>query len=139
MGRWVSAAPGGCQAGVKSARGGRQTPPGRRMYTASRARRPLPRRERDPHRRRAGPPSPRKENAHMRRLVRIAPLITLLTVLSCASTSELVRRGEVALDAGNMDRAFDWSRRALDHEPGNPRAREIMTAAAGPLLSARKT
>ena len=48
----------------------------------------------------------------MRRHARLAALLSIVTLLSCASTSELVRRGEVALDAGNMDKAYDWARRA---------------------------
>src|SRR5437773_827396 len=74
----------------------------------------------------------------MRRHARLAALLSIVTLLSCASTSELVRRGEVALDAGNMDKAYDWARRALDHEPGNARARGIMTTAAGSLMGERK-
>ncbi|HEY2953720.1 MAG TPA: hypothetical protein VGK89_00550 [Candidatus Eisenbacteria bacterium] len=74
----------------------------------------------------------------MRRLTRFAAPLSLLLVLSCASTSELVRRGESALNAGNMDRAYDWSKRALKQDSGNARAREIMTAAAGPLLAQKK-
>ena len=74
----------------------------------------------------------------MRRHARLAALLSIVTLLSCASTSELVRRGEVALDAGNMDKAYDWARRALDHDPGNARARGIMTTAAGALMNERK-
>ena len=74
----------------------------------------------------------------MRRFALFAALLPMLILLSCASTSELLRRGEVALDAGDMDRAYDWARRALDHQPTNPRAREIMTTAAGSLMNERK-
>jgi hypothetical protein len=74
----------------------------------------------------------------MRRIKRFAPLLIALTLLSCASTNELVRRGEVALNSGNMDRAYDWSRRALDREPGNAQAREVMAAAASAILEDRK-
>jgi len=109
------------------------------MYTASGARRLLPRPALEPWATGGAGRPPRKETAHMRCFTRFAPLLLLLTVLSCASTSELVRRGESALNAGNMERAYDWSRRALDREPGNARAREIMTAAAGPILAERKT
>jgi tetratricopeptide (TPR) repeat protein len=81
---------------------------------------------------------PRKENAHMRRFARYAVLLPILTLLSCASTSELVRRGDAALDAGDMDRAYDWSRRALDREPGNAHAQAIMTTAATSIINGRK-
>ena len=74
----------------------------------------------------------------MSRFARLATLVPLVTLLSCASTSELVRRGDSALEAGNAERAFDWARRALEREPGNPQAREIMTAAATSLMSERK-
>jgi len=74
----------------------------------------------------------------MRRFARVAALLPIVTLLSCASTSELVRRGESSLDAGHMDAAYDWSRRALDHEPGNPRAQAIMTTAAGSIMNQRK-
>jgi len=74
----------------------------------------------------------------MRRFARVAALLPIVTLLSCASTSELVRRGESSLDAGHMDAAYDWSRRALDREPGNPRAQAIMTTAAGSIMNQRK-
>ncbi len=74
----------------------------------------------------------------MLRFTRFASLLPLITLLSCASTNELVRRSESSLDSGNMDRAYDWARRALDREPGNPRAREIMTVAAGSIMGERK-
>lgn len=74
----------------------------------------------------------------MRRFARVAALLPIVTLLSCASTNELVRRSESALDSGNMERAYDWSRRALDREPGNPRAQQIMSTAAGSLLAQRK-
>ncbi len=74
----------------------------------------------------------------MRRIARFAALLPILVLFSCASTSELVRRGQVALDSGDMNRAYDWSRRALDHEAGNAHAREIMSTAAASLMSERK-
>jgi tetratricopeptide (TPR) repeat protein len=74
----------------------------------------------------------------MRRIVRAAALLSIVTLGSCASTSELVRRGDVALDSGNMESAYKWSSRALDHEPGDPRAQQIMTAAATAIIDQRK-
>jgi len=74
----------------------------------------------------------------MRRFARLAVLLPILTLLSCASTSELVRRGDEALDSGDMDKAYDWSRRALDREPGNAHAQAIMTTAATSIINGRK-
>jgi hypothetical protein len=74
----------------------------------------------------------------MRRILQAAALLSILTLGSCASTSELVRRSEEGLDAGDMDRAYKWSSRALDHEPGNPRAQQIMTTAATAIIEKRK-
>ena len=74
----------------------------------------------------------------MLRIARFASLLPLLTLLSCASTGELIRRGEVAYDAGNMEKAYDWSRRALDRDPGNTRARATFAAAAGVLMDGRQ-
>lgn len=74
----------------------------------------------------------------MRRFARLAVLLPILTLLSCASTSELMRRGDEALDSGDMDKAYDWSRRALDREPGNAHAQAIMTTAATSLINGRK-
>jgi hypothetical protein len=74
----------------------------------------------------------------MRRFARLAALLPILTLLSCASTNELVRRSESSLDSGDMQKAYDWSRRALDREPGNPRAQQVMTVAASSLIEGRK-
>jgi hypothetical protein len=74
----------------------------------------------------------------MRRILQVAALLSVVTLLSCASTSELVRRSEEGLDAGDMERAYNWSSRALDHEPGNPRAQQIMTTAAAAIIERRK-
>jgi hypothetical protein len=74
----------------------------------------------------------------MRRILQAAALLSILTLGSCASTSELVRRSEEGLDAGDMDRAYKWSSRALDHEPGNPRAQQTMTTAATAIIEKRK-
>jgi hypothetical protein len=74
----------------------------------------------------------------MRCFMRLVPWLAVVTLMSCASTSELVRRGERALDSGNMEQAYDWSRRALDREPGNPRARTIMATAADSIIDARE-
>jgi tetratricopeptide (TPR) repeat protein len=107
------------------------------MYTASRSRRPLPGAgEKSWGRRRAR--RPLQGDAHMRRIVQFAALLPFVTLLSCASTSELVRRSEEGLDSGDMERAYKWSSRALDHEPGNPRAQQVMTTAATAILEQRK-
>jgi hypothetical protein len=74
----------------------------------------------------------------MRRFARFAVLLPILTLLSCASTRELMRRGDEALASGDMDKAYDWSRRALDREPGNTHAQAIMTTAATSIIQGRK-
>jgi tetratricopeptide (TPR) repeat protein len=75
----------------------------------------------------------------MRRFIRFAALLPILVLLSCASTSELVRRGEVALDQGDMEHAYDWARRALDREPRNAQAQGIMANAGASMVRERKT
>uniref|UniRef100_A0A832I0Y7 Tetratricopeptide repeat protein n=1 Tax=Eiseniibacteriota bacterium TaxID=2212470 RepID=A0A832I0Y7_UNCEI len=55
-------------------------------------------------------------------------LLPLVLTLSCAAPSELARRSERSLAAGDPHRAFELAARALDKEPGNAAAR---AAAAG--------
>ena len=71
----------------------------------------------------------------MRPATRFLFLLPLLVLMSCASSSELARRGDVALDSGDMQRAYDWARRALDRDAGNGRARQIMTIAGDSLVT----
>jgi hypothetical protein len=58
-----------------------------------------------------------------------------LLALSCAAPSELARRGEVALNEGDPQRAFDLAAKALDRQPGNARARATAAAAAQALTA----
>ena len=71
----------------------------------------------------------------MHPVTRFIPLLPLVVLMSCASTSELVRRGDVALESGDMERAYDWARRALDRDAGNAHARQIMTVAGDSLAT----
>jgi hypothetical protein len=74
----------------------------------------------------------------MRPATRWISLLPLFVLMSCASTSELARRGDVALESGDMERAYDWARRALDRDAGNAQARQIMTVAADSLANRKK-
>lgn len=66
---------------------------------------------------------------------RLVPL-ALLT-LSCAAPSELARRGDVALQAGDPERAFELAVKALDREPGNARAKATAAAAVRAITDGR--
>jgi tetratricopeptide (TPR) repeat protein len=54
--------------------------------------------------------------------------------LACASSKELARRAEVALQRHDYDRAYREARAALDKDFGNARAREALSAAAEVLI-----
>lgn len=58
---------------------------------------------------------------------RLLPALAL--ALSCAAPSELARRSEVALAAGDRDEAFELATRALDREPANGRAKAAARSA----------
>src|SRR5438552_8381629 len=58
--------------------------------------------------------------------------------LSCASSSELARRSEVALGAHDYERAYQQARASLDKDPGNGRARMALSAAASNLIDDRE-
>lgn len=56
-------------------------------------------------------------------------------VLSCAAPSELARRSESALAAGDSRGAWEWAQRAMRADPANARSRSAATAAAVPLVA----
>lgn len=65
---------------------------------------------------------------------RIAPaLLAISLVVGCASTSKLSEKSEKKLASGDAWRAWDLATRALDKEPGNPRARAAATAAGASI------
>src|SRR5438552_7040476 len=58
--------------------------------------------------------------------------------LSCASSSELARRSEMALGAHDYERAYQQARASLDKDPANGRARMALSAAAANLIDDRE-
>jgi len=65
---------------------------------------------------------------------RIAPaLLALSIVTSCAGPSRLAERSADKLAGGDHWRAWQLATRALDKEPGNPRARAAATAAGASI------
>ena len=67
-------------------------------------------------------------------LRRIAPILILVSfVVGCAGSSKLSQKSEEKLAGGDAWRAWQLATRALDKEPGNPRARAAATAAGGAI------
>lgn len=68
----------------------------------------------------------------LRRIV----LITIATLLmvGCASTGKLTEKSQKKLAGGDAWSAWNLATRALDKEPGNPRAREAATAAGASIV-----
>jgi hypothetical protein len=64
----------------------------------------------------------------MRRIA--AALAALCLVIGCAGPSKLAEKSEQQLAGGRAWRAWELATRALDREPGNPRARAAAAAAA---------
>ena len=63
-------------------------------------------------------------------LRRLAPaLLALPLVLACAGPTKLAQKSEEKLAGGDAWRAWQLATRALDREPGNPRARHAATSA----------
>ena len=56
-------------------------------------------------------------------------LLSLTLVVGCAGTSKLTEKSEEKLAGGDARRAWQLATRALDKEPGNPRAQAAATAA----------
>ncbi len=63
------------------------------------------------------------------------PLLALaLLTLSCASSSQLARRADRALQKQDFDKAYREARASLDKDFSNQHAREVMSAAADVLI-----
>jgi len=58
--------------------------------------------------------------------------------VSCASSSQLARRAEKALEKQDFDRAYREARASLDKDSSNGRAREVLSAAADVLIRRRQ-
>jgi hypothetical protein len=71
----------------------------------------------------------------LRILRRFAPaLLALVFVIGCASSSKLSEKSEKKLASGDAWHAWQLATRALDKEPGNPRARSAATAAGASIV-----
>src|SRR5258706_4346328 len=68
-------------------------------------------------------------------LRRIAPALLALSLLTigCAGPARLTERSEKNLSNGDHWRAWQLATRALDKQPGNPRARAAATAAGASI------
>ena len=60
-------------------------------------------------------------------------LLVIAFVVGCAGTSKLSEKSEKKLASGDAWRAWQLATRALDKEPGNPRARSAATAAGASI------
>jgi len=60
-------------------------------------------------------------------------ILTLALVAGCAGTSKLTDKSEDKLAKGDARRAWQLATRALDKEPGNPRAQAAATAAGASI------
>lgn len=56
-----------------------------------------------------------------------------LLLAGCASSTQLARRSDEALQRGDLRKAYEMARRALDKEPGNPAAQGAFANAATQL------
>jgi hypothetical protein len=61
-------------------------------------------------------------------------LLAIALAVGCASSSKLSKKSEEKLASGDAWRAWELATRALDKEPGNPRAREAATAAGAAIV-----
>jgi len=65
---------------------------------------------------------------------RLAPaLLATALLMGCASSSKLSQKSEEKLAGGDAWKAWQLATRALDKEPGNPRARSAATAAGASI------
>ena len=62
-------------------------------------------------------------------------LIATTLVIGCAGTSKLSEKSEKELTKGDAWKAWQLATRALDKEPGNPRARTAATSAGTSIVS----
>jgi hypothetical protein len=60
-------------------------------------------------------------------------LFAMLLLAGCASSSQLARQSEDALEKGDMRKAYEKARRALDKDPGNGAAQSAFANAATQL------
>src|SRR4249920_3929595 len=68
----------------------------------------------------------------MRRILTLA-LATLVLATGCAGTQKLTEKSEQTLARGDHWRAWQLATRALDKQPGNPRARDAATRAGASI------
>ena len=65
---------------------------------------------------------------------RLAPVLVLIALVAgCAGTAKLSEKSEKKLASGDAWNAWQLATRALDKEPGNPRARAAATAAGASI------
>jgi hypothetical protein len=60
---------------------------------------------------------------------KLAPVFLVLFLVGCAGSSKLTHKSEEKLASGDAWKAWKLATKALDKEPGNPRARSAATAA----------
>lgn len=65
----------------------------------------------------------------------IVPAALLLLVVSCAGPDTLARRSSESLARGDVQKAYETARKALDKDPTHPAALAAMTDAARPLMA----
>jgi hypothetical protein len=73
---------------------------------------------------------------HPSRGVALFLLAALAT--SCAGPAKLARESERALESGDLPRAYELARRAVDKDPESSAARSAMTAAATQIIDQSK-
>src|SRR5438477_10503629 len=66
------------------------------------------------------------------------PLICLLALASCAGPEKLSQQGDKELAQGNARKAYDKAKKALQKDPGNTHAAQLMTSAAKQLVEGRR-
>src|SRR5262249_24239709 len=74
----------------------------------------------------------RKRGNMMSRTI-LPVLLVIALAAGCASSSKLSKKSEEKLASGDAWRAWDLATKALDKEPGNPRAREAATKAGAAI------
>jgi tetratricopeptide (TPR) repeat protein len=74
----------------------------------------------------------------MRMELRILLLALAVLAVSCASSSELARRADRALQQKDFEKAYKEARASLDKDFSNARAREALSAAADVLIRRRQ-
>ena len=80
--------------------------------------------------------APVERHARLDVIRRASPLglvLLGLLALSCASSNQLARKSEESLNSGQISRAYEFARKALDKDPLNDVARANMAAAAAQM------